>query len=587
MQKIAVIGIACLFPGAETIHQFKQNLFENRDNTTPHSVDQMGVSPDLFYHPRIGEPDKYYSRRGGYIQDFNFESTGFNLPSEFLESLDDVYKWSLTVAKEALRDSGYLNNRSALSNCGVILGNLSFPTKSSNRQFLSIYHQALEFSAKNLTDLESFKLADYAEFNETSFLNSRISGYPAALVAEALSLSGIYFCLDAACASSLYSVKLASEYLQSGRADLMLAGSVSAGDPFFVNLGFSTFTAYPEDDISCPLDAKSQGLISGEGAGMFVLKRYEDALRDGDKIYASICGIGLSNDGRGRSVLRPNPDGQLLAYERAYASSQVSPEQIFYVECHATGTPDGDPPELSSLDLFFGRYNRRPLIGSVKSNFGHLLTTAGMASMIKVILSMSETQIPATINVTDPLSSPNNVIAPTQVVSKNTSWPKETTVKRAAVNAMGFGGTNAHLIFEQQTAEELEKARSALEKPKKRKPGIKPGGMAIVGMDAYFGSCKNLKEFDYCVYSGEQQFTSLPPGRWKGIEDYPAILDRHGITDKESLKGAFISDFDFDISRYRIPPNEIESMIPQQLLMLRVADRAILDAKIKAFGERM
>jgi PfaB family protein len=583
MQKIAVIGIACLFPGADTIEQFKQNLFDNKDSTSPHSIDQMGVDPDFFYHPRVGEVDKYYSRRGGYIQDFKFDPSGYNLPPTLLEKLDDVYKWSLTVARDALKDSGYINKEKVLSKCGVILGNLSFPTKLSNQQYLPIYHRALESSARNLIEEENFSLSDSAGFNEASFLNSRISGYPAALVAEALSLSGTDFCLDAACASSLYSVKLASDYLQSGQADLMLAGSVSAGDPFFVNLGFSTFTAYPENDESCPLDKKSQGLVSGEGAGMFVLKRYEDALRDGDKIYASICGVGLSNDGRGRSVLRPNPDGQYLAYERAYASSEISPSDIFYVEAHATGTPDGDPPELTSLDRFFGKHNAKPLIGSVKSNFGHLLTTAGMASMIKVILSMSESQIPATIKVSDPFSSPNHVIEPGQIVSKNRPWSAG-AVKHAAVNAIGFGGTNAHLVFDQQNAKDLAKSKASLGKKKRSIIKPKTGSMAIVGMDAHFGACQNLDEFNYSIYTAEQNFTPLPPERWKGIEDYPTILDQYGITDKESLTGAFISDFEFDISRYRIPPNEVESMIPQQLLMLKVADQAIQDAKIKEGG---
>jgi acyl transferase domain-containing protein len=138
---------------------------------------------------------------------------------------------------------------------------------------------------------------------------------------------------------------MAGQHLLSGKADLMLAGAVSHADPFFINMGFSIFHAYPEEGAtSSPLNRGSDGLYAGEGAGMFVLKRHSDALRDGDKIYAAISGIGLSNDGKGKFLLQPNPKGQILAFERAYAQANVNPADIDYVECHATGTPVVSPP---------------------------------------------------------------------------------------------------------------------------------------------------------------------------------------------------------------------------------------------------
>ncbi|MBT4265574.1 MAG: polyketide synthase, partial [Deltaproteobacteria bacterium] len=318
MQKIAVIGMSCLFPGAETPGQFMTNLYENRDSTSLPTEKQMGADPAVYYSPVKGETDKYYSVRGGYIQDFSFNPSLFDLPASELENLDDIYQWSLYVAREALNDAGYLQDPASRSGCGVILGNLSFPTKSSNRLNLPIYHAAIEGAARKLTGLDGLHLLDGSEGTQADFINSRISGYPSALVAKALSLSSAYFSIDAACASSLYSVKIACDYLQHGKADMMLAGAVSAGDPFFVNMGFSTFTAYSENDESRPLDRHSEGLVSGEGAGMLVLKRLDDALQDKDKIYATISGIGLSNDGRGKSVLSPSAQGQVLAYERAY-----------------------------------------------------------------------------------------------------------------------------------------------------------------------------------------------------------------------------------------------------------------------------
>ncbi len=571
MSKVAVIGLSCLFPGATTPDQFMENLIQQKDSTSKHTKKQIGVDPAIFYSPEKGSTDKYYSTRGGYIQDFNFDSSGFHLPAGWLKKLDDVYQWSLYVSKEALRDSGYLENTSALTNCGIILGNLSFPTKKSNHLFLPIYHKTVERYAGELLNLKNFSLSDPIPTSKEDFYNGRISGYPAAVIAQALSLAGVYFSLDAACSSSLYAVKVACDYLNTGKADMMLAGAVSAGDPFFVNQGFSTFTAYSQNGISCPLDKRSEGLVSGEGAGMFVLKRYEDAVKDGDNIYATICSIGLSNDGKGRSVLSPNAKGQILAYERAYQNIDITPNQISYIECHATGTPVGDPVELESIDTFFGNYKAHPLIGTVKSSFGHLLTCAGMASMIKVILSMAKGIIPATINLQDPVSSPNNVISAEQVVNVERPWPTKAKSRYAAVNAFGFGGTNAHLIFEYG-----KNQKSKITKQRKTSDPIK-----IVGMDSFFGSYKNLNAFDHAIYTKKQDFIPLPEKRWKGMEKTRSVLQDIGFDGKQVPKGGFIKDFEMDLLRYKIPPNEINSLIPQQLLMLKVADNAIRDANIK------
>ncbi|HEY9668149.1 MAG TPA: polyketide synthase, partial [Coleofasciculaceae cyanobacterium] len=307
----------------------------------------------------------------------------------------------------------------------------------------------IEPAIRELLQLTNFRLKKLPTSAAVSPYNALVSGLPSALVAQALSLGGINFSLDAACSSSLYAIKLASHSLLSHQADLMLAGAISYADSLFIRMLFSGVQAYPENGISRPLDKLSKGLTPADGIGMVVLKRYSDALRDGDHIYATICGNGLSNDGKGKHLLSPNLQGQLLAFERAYAEAGISPKSIDYLECHATGTLLGDSTELSSTDAFFGQYQAAPLVGAVKSNVGHLLTAAGMVSIIKIILSMANGVIPATINLTEPVSSPNKVIAAEKIVTTNTSWPDKEQQKRAAVTAFGFGGNNAHLILEQ------------------------------------------------------------------------------------------------------------------------------------------
>jgi PfaB family protein len=601
MEKIAIIGLSCLLPGAKTPEQYWQNLIDQKDLTSKATAEQMDVDAEIFYDPIKGKTDKYYCLKGGYIRDFQFEADGYQISPKLLKDLDKIYQWSLYASKQALQDSGYLGNTAALEQCGVILGNLSFPTRLSHDLFAPIYHKTLESAIQKLLEHDAFQLKSLAR--KVSPINALISGYPATLIAQGLSLAGPRLSLDAACASSLYAIKLACQYLLSGQADLMLAGAVSGADPFFINMGFSIFQAYPDNDIACPLDKSSGGLVAGEGAGILVLKRYHDAIRDGDKIYATISGIGLSNDGKGKFVLNPNSKGQILALERAYADASMNPNHIDYVECHATGTPVGDITELNSMETFFGKHQATPLIGSVKSNLGHLLTTAGIASLIKVILSMKKGMIPATIHLTEPLSSNKGRFSAEQMIRTATPWtrkisknspyqeenqqsssdPHSDFPKCAAISAFGFGGTNAHLILDSFSCENRETPKVALERPKweESKENLQ---IAIIGMEAFFGGCHNLEEFDRTIYDGSQHFIPVPPQRWQGINTQTELLKESGFDKGEAPLGAYIQDFEIDFLHFKIPPRDDDRMIPQQLLMLKIADKAIRDSGLVEGG---
>ncbi len=582
--RIAVIGLGCLFPGAKSPQQFWQNLIEQRDSRTEVTDEDIGLPVRSGYDPRKGVPDKFYCPYGGYVRGFEMDPSGFRVSEETVLGLDHVFQWSLHVAREALRDAGYLGRREALERCGVLLGNLSMPTPYSNQLILPIYHRAVETCLQELLEDEAFRLAPFAPPVTMKDDNWKTSGHPSAVIAEALCLGGRHFSLDAACASSLYSVKLACDYLLSRKADMMLAGAVSAADPLFVHTGFSIFQAYPEEGSpSSPLDKRSGGLIAGQGAGMFVLKRLGDALRDRDRIYATILGTGLSNDGRGQSVLSPNPKGQMFAFERAYENARVDPRDVDFVECHATGTVLGDRIELDSMDAFFGRHGASPLVGAVKSNIGHLLTAAGMASMTKVLLAMMEGTIPPTIHLEEPQSSSNQVVSVERIPRQNRPWPDGKTGRRGAASAFGLGGTNAHIIFERGedvsgAADRQEGDRAARHD---REEPLKPAPMAIVGMDAFFGPCEGLAAFHRSIYEGTQHFIPLPPGRWKGIEREASLLKEYGFEEARPPEGAYIDSFELDFMRFKIPPNEDDRLIPQHLLLLRVADKALQQTGVR------
>ncbi|MEL7340172.1 MAG: polyketide synthase, partial [Bacteroidota bacterium] len=299
-----------------------------------------------------------------------------------------------------------------------------------------------------------------------------------------------------------------------------------------------------------------------------LLKRLEDAERDGDNILAVIGGIGLSNDGRGKFLLSPNPKGQTLAFERAYLEHGISPKETSYLECHATGTPLGDATELNSIATFFKAYDTSPLLGSVKSNMGHLLTAAGMTGLLKVLLAMQKDQIPPNINLENPIQAEDEWSGSKKMIRQTTPWTDKH--KQAGINSFGFGGTNAHMVVQNYSKAKTQATT------KQQPPPLQP--MAVIGMDAHFGEASSLDDFYLTIYQGKQHFKTLPKNRWKGFEQNQELLQQYGFEKGEAPRGAYIDDFEIDLLRYKIQPKEAERLHPQQALLLKVADNAIKDA---------
>lgn len=540
---------------------------QEKDLTGHATKEDFGENPDLFFQAEKGIEDRCYSLRGGYIRDFQFDPTGFELPADFLAKQDKLYQWSLYAAKEALRTGGYLDDKEKRAKCGLILGNLSFPTGSSHKLVSDMYVNTMQSNLRELLDDPTLNVQTHKQAQPD---NGVLDYTPSEMVTKALGLQDSHYALDAACATSLYAIKLACDELVTGKSDMMLAGAVSASDQLFIHMGFSIFHAYaPRDKKFVPFDKNSAGLVSSEGAGMVLLKRLEDAERDGDEILGLIGGIGLSNDGRGKFLLSPNPKGQQLAFDRAYRQGNISPKNTSYLECHATGTPLGDVTELNSVADYFAQYNTKPLLGSVKSNMGHLLTAAGMTGLLKVLMAMQKGIIPPNINLTDPITPENNWEGHSKMITETTAWNEPE--KQAGINSFGFGGTNAHMVVQNYTSSPLWSPSPSLD--------LKP--MAVVGMDAYFGDCRGLDEFYATIYEGKQHFRELPSRRWKGMEKNADLLKSYGFSSGKAPRGAYIDDFEIDLLRYKIQPKEAERLHPQQALMLKVADDAIKDAGLQ------
>ncbi|WP_394147511.1 beta-ketoacyl synthase N-terminal-like domain-containing protein [Shewanella atlantica] len=587
--KIAIVGLATLYPDAKSPQEFWQNLLDKRDSRTTLTNEKLGAN-SADYQGVQGQSDRFYCDKGGYIEDFCFDPNGYRLSPDSLTGLDNSFLWALDTSRKALEDAGIaLHNDDLLQRTGVVMGALSFPTERSNDLFLPIYHGVVEKALRNKLTSEKFSLnptnAGTARASQETSLdsaNGSIAHNTSKVVADALGLGSAQLSLDAACASSVYSLKLACDYLSTGKADVMLAGAVSGADPFFINMGFSIFHAYPEHGFSAPFDANSKGLFAGEGAGVLVLKRLEDAERDGDKIYAVVSGVGLSNDGKGQFVLSPNPKGQVKAFERAYAMSDIEPKDIEVIECHATGTPLGDKIELTSMETFFADMlagEEIPQIGSAKSNLGHLLTAAGMPGIMKMIFAMKEGALPPSINISDAISSPDGMFGSATLPNQVQPWPMKegNALRHAGVSVFGFGGCNAHLLLESYLPP--KDAAGASPHPAASKQAVKPEAMKISGLASHFGPLSSINRLNDAVVSNSNGFISLPKKRWKGLEQHRELLAEYGLGD--APQGAYIDSFELDFLRFKLPPNEDDRLISQQLMLMRVTDEAIRDAKLK------
>ncbi len=583
--KIAIVGLANLYPDAKTPQQFWDNLVQLKDSRTPLSAEKLGANP-ADYQGVQGESDRFYCDKGGYIENFHFDANGYQQPAEHFQGLDQSFLWALDTSRKALADAGIELNAEILERTGVIMGALSFPTTNSNELFVPIYHSVVEKALKEKLNSEQFSLqafdAQSTNKNTTRSvaINGSIAHNASKVVADALGLGSAQLSLDAACASSVYSLKLACDYLSTGKADMMLAGAVSGADPFFINMGFSIFHAYPDHGVSVPFDSNSKGLFAGEGAGVLVLKRLEDAQRDGDHVYAVVSGVGLSNDGKGQFVLSPNSKGQVQAFERAYESSDLQPESIEVIECHATGTPLGDKVELTSMERFFSdklNGSATPLIGSAKSNLGHLLTAAGMPGIMKMIFAMKEKLLPPSVNLKTPLSSPDGLFGSHTLPIAVQPWPvKEQNIERhAGVSVFGFGGCNAHLLLESYS--DLNEASGFNNSAPLASKQIE---FNITGLASHFGPLTSVNAFNQAIQQDHNAFIDLPAKRWKGINEHPELLATFGLD--AVPQGAYIDQFELDFLRFKVPPNEDDRLISQQLLLMKIADEAIRDANLVA-----
>ncbi|MCV3213369.1 acyltransferase domain-containing protein [Plectonema radiosum NIES-515] len=458
---IAIIGMASLFPQSRNLQEYWDNIVNKIDCITDVPASHWNIDEYYDPDPRTTK-DKTYCKRGGFIPEVDFNPMEFGLPPNILEVTDVSQLLSLVVAKEAMQDANYNELREFnRENVGVVLGvaqggQLAMPLAA--RLQYPVWEKVLKSSG--LSDEDTQKIVDkiksaYINWNENAF-PGMLGNVVAGRIANRLNFGGINCVVDAACASSFGALKLAISELTEHRSDMMLTGGVDLDNSVMAYISFSKTPAVSPGDKVKPFDAKSDGMMLGEGIGMILLKRLEDAERDNDKIYAVIKGIGTSSDGRYKSIYAPRLEGQVKALERAYEDAGFAPESIGLVEAHGTGTMAGDPTEFSSLREFFSQDKKQHIaLGSVKSQIGHTKAAAGAASIIKTALALHHKILPPTINITEPNPKLNIKNSAFYLNTETRPWIRAEgePPRRAGVSSFGFGGTNYHVVLEEHTAE--------------------------------------------------------------------------------------------------------------------------------------
>ncbi|RAI03712.1 beta-ketoacyl synthase [Acuticoccus sediminis] len=465
---VAVIGMGCLFPGADGPAQFWQNI--------------CAKSVQIRQPVEAWEADRYLgsdsttritTSAGGFLGDLcrvNPASLGI-MPNSVDGSEPDQFL-ALKVARDALADAGYLDGYDH-ETTGIILGHSTYLHRGNANvvqhgvvldQTVGLLRDLLPgVSEDALARMREVLLDHLPPFNAGT-APGLVPNVMTGRIANRLDLRGPNYILDAACSSSLLAVLSAVEELRAGRSDLMIAGGANGAIPAEVNMVFTQLDALSKSSTVMPFSEDADGTLLSEGVGAIVLKRYADAVRDGDNIYAVVKGLGQSSDGKGSGLLAPRLEGEIAAIRRAYKDAGVSPDTIGLIEAHGTGIPLGDQTEVSALREVFGARRKAVpeiALGALKSLIGHCIPAAGIAALIKTTLALHHRTLPPTV-----CTEVNTTIGLGEsrlyVNTETRPWIQPRNApRRAGVNAFGFGGINSHAVLEEAPESEANPPRPA------------------------------------------------------------------------------------------------------------------------------
>ncbi len=583
---LAIVGMACRLPGARSLDEFWQLVVSAGDATG--ELPESAFDRALYFDPRRGVRGKSYSAVGGLMPPLPFDNGKCKLSPSLVEQCDPAHLVACEVVHDALADAGYDPHAMPRVRSGVYFGH----TGGSSMGGDVVYSVYVEHAARLLREVTSLECLSEEEIDaiaasiteETRRRRDHRASSPkldcspdllARLIGEAYRLDGPCVVVDAACASSLQALALGARALRLGDADMVVVGGASCFKTDSLVLFSAAQSVSP--GRSCPLDDEASGLVTAEGHVALVLKSLPRALADGDRVRCLIRGIGISSDGRGKSLWAPLKGGQAKAIRRAYPAP-LGPEHMQYVEAHATSTQVGDATEMAALaEAFPQRTDGGPRIplGSVKANIGHTLETAGVAGLVKVVLAMEHETIPPVANVSRPNSKVPWSELPFYLPQSPEPWtrPADGGPRRAAVNAFGIGGLNVHVVLEEHLARANAPDNGHL--PRQAAPS-QDVPIAVVGVGAILPEARDVAAFARLLQAGRDARTDVPPQRW----DAAMWLDPAGKRPYRAAhaRGGFIRDYQYDWRRHRVPPKQVANANPLQFMLLDATEEALRQA---------
>jgi acyl transferase domain-containing protein/NAD(P)H-dependent flavin oxidoreductase YrpB (nitropropane dioxygenase family)/NAD(P)-dependent dehydrogenase (short-subunit alcohol dehydrogenase family) len=456
---IAIIGIGCALPKANSTREYWENILNKVDAIT--EIPRERWDWRLYFDADRHAEDKIYSRWGGFMDDMVFDPLTYGIPPNTLKSLDPLQLMSLEVVRRALQDAGYGVRDFDREHTSIILG-ASGGAGDVGAQY-AVRSETPRFAGE-LPAEEAQRLPKWTEDTFAGILLNVAAGR----IANRFNCGGVNFTVDAACASSLAAVYQAVVELEDRRSDTVIVGGVDTVQGPFGYMCFSKTQALSPRGRCSTFDVGADGIVISEGIVMLVMKRLADAERDGDRIYAVIKGAGGSSDGRAKSMTAPHPDGQIRALERAYGMAGYTPDTVDLFEAHGTGTVAGDTAELETVTRLLQQHGARAkqsAIGSVKTLIGHTKASAGVAGLAKAALALHHKVLPPHANVTRPNAKIAAPDSPLFLVREPQPWiTRPDAPRRAAVSAFGFGGTNFHITLEEYDGDYLGRRPSPRDK---------------------------------------------------------------------------------------------------------------------------
>lgn len=580
-EPIAIVGLGVVCPGSRGTEAFWAQV--QGGTSAIRAMSEAEFNASSYYDPERGAADRSYCRYAALLEHAELDFRRHKIPPKLALDMHRTQIAFLDATSQALDDAQASMKGVPRERIGFVLGSLGGGLRPDTRvrtRMLDMM-RALRASPTLATlgpahaaripeDVERQVCAEISGITEDEAIAS-FSSVWVGRAAKLFNLRGPHTALDAGYASSLAAIQAACHQLRAGDCDVVLAGGCSQLLTPHDLIAFSKLGGLSPQSL-IPFDARADGTILGEGVGIFVLRRLRDAIATGERIYAVIRGVGAASDGRGKSLLAPNSQGQVLAMRRAYAQAGYSANEVQYVECHGTGTQLGDLTEFQGLSEVFGprTSGRRVRLGSVKELTGHLQAAAGAAGLMKATLALYHAVLPAQHSFRRPADGINLERSPFEISRSNDAWPERADVpRRASVSSFSFGGLSYHLTLEAYSPEYHRSLGAVV-------PAADHGPIAIVGLGGVFPGAEDVAQLWDNIQQRRCAIGEIPPER-APVDRYLDPSRSSKVRPYTNLAG-YIVDGRWPQERIRIPPKVGAQIDRGHSWTLRAALQSLEDA---------